>query len=151
MKLLKLTLRLFIYWCVAVIFSGVIVSIFSSFLPPEKYRNFTELYEFNSWSLAYFKLTIQFFVFVGGMMAAPGFILNFFVYFFRKRESGVFSNKLISLIINLIVVSTIMYFYYTLNISRPKDFMYVILPVYAFSVLIWGMIILPGRQKPLLD
>jgi hypothetical protein len=147
MNLIKLTLRLFIYWCVAVIFSAIIVSIFSSFLPPEKYRNFTEFYDFNSHSLVYFKLTIQFFVFVGGLMAAPGFILNFLVYFFRKRESVIFSNKLISLIINLVVVSIIMYFYYTLNISRPKDFMYVIFPAYALSVFIWGIIILPGKQN----
>jgi len=147
MNLLKLILRLFIYWCVAVIFSAVIVSIFSSFLPPDKYRNFTEFYDFNSHSLAYFKLTIQFFVFVGGLIAAPGFILNFLVYFFRRNETGFFSNKLIALIINLSIASTIMYFYYSFNISRPKDFFYVIFPVYMLSVFVWGILILPGRRK----
>jgi hypothetical protein len=147
MNVLKLILRLFIYWCVAVIFSAIIVSIFSSFLPPEKYRNFTEFYDFNSRSLAYFKLTIQFFVFVGGLIAAPGFILNFLVYFFRRKEKGIFSNKLIAMIINLTVASIIMYFYHTFNISRPKDFFYVIFPVYMLSIFVWGILILPGRQK----
>jgi hypothetical protein len=146
MTLFKLILRLFFYWCVAVIFSAVMVSIFSSFLPAEKFRNFNEFYDFNSASLAYFNLTVQFYIFVGSMMVAPGFILNFLVYYFRRNEMGKFSNKLIALVINLTVASVVMYFYYSLNISLAKDFFIVILPVYLFTILIWGVLMLPGRQ-----
>jgi len=143
--LLLLLFKIFIYWVLTVLTAAVIVSIFSAFLPWDKYRNFIQFYSFNYHNLVYLRLTIMFFIFIGGFMAIPGFLINLAIYFVSKRPDNYKIKKIISLAINFLIASTVLYFYYRFNISRTIDLLRVIAPVYFLSILIWGWIILPGK------
>jgi hypothetical protein len=146
MRLLKLIIKFFFYWCVAMFTATFVISVFSCFIPLDKLDTYINYYGFNSYSLIYFELTLLFFLFVSFLMAAPGFIINVLIFYFRKQESKFLSNKILVILINVLIASLILYFYHDLKISRKVDFLSVILPVYMISIILFGFIML--RRKP---
>ncbi len=145
-KELRIILRIILFWAITMLTSAITISIFSAFLPLEKYYNFIEFYQFNYRDLAYFRLTILFYLFVGGIVALPGFICNLAIYFSGFKGAGYKTKKIISIAINLTIAGIVLFFYFRLNISRTTDLITIIAPIYLLAILFWGWIILPGNS-----
>ncbi|MFP4287928.1 MAG: hypothetical protein ACLFQS_01610 [Bacteroidales bacterium] len=145
-KLLILFFRITIYWLVATFFATLLISIFSSFIPFEKLQSFID-YRFDLRSLRYFELTIQFYLFVSFLMAAPGYLINLGIYFFNRNKKNLIKAKYISIVINLLIAGGILIAYNSFNISRQIDLIYIIAPVYLISLVGWAILILPTGTK----
>jgi hypothetical protein len=142
MKTLKLILRIFLYWFVAMFTASLIISVFSCFIPAYKYKSFVEL-GFTTHTLLYFRLTVLFYLFVSFWMAFPGFIINTIIYL--QINGKILSKKMKSFVVNVSIGLIICFLYYYLEISKNTDFFYIILPTYLLSIIIWGILILPGK------
>jgi hypothetical protein len=146
---INIILRIFLYWLVAMSVSTIVISYFSCFYPMESLLSYFQ-YGFYLKFFIYFKITIYFYLFVSFLIGLPGFIINLSIYHFRNKTTDFKLNKLLSIVSNVCVGLIILYFYYSLNISKTHDFLVVILPSYIVSMVVWGIILLPGKANAIL-
>jgi hypothetical protein len=146
---INIILRIFLYWLVAMSVSTIVISYFSCFYPMESLLSYFQ-YGFYLKFFIYFKITIYFYLFVSFLIGLPGFIINISIYLLRNKTTEFKLNKLLSIVNNVCVGLIILYFYYSLNISKTHDFLVVILPSYIVSMVVWGIILLPGKANAIL-
>jgi hypothetical protein len=139
-------MKVFLFWSISMILAALIVSIFSSFVPTYKYNSILE-YGFNHQSLEYFRLTMKFYMFMALLIALPGFLINLIIYLSRSKTGQRKMNKIISIVINVAIALIILFIYHSFNISRSIDFYQVIFPAYVISIILFGILVLPGREK----
>lgn len=145
-KTLNPFFKITLYWFVATFSATLIISIFSGFIPFEKLQSYID-YGFTPRSFRYFELTIQFFLFVSFLMAAPGYLINLGIYFFCRKNKSLFRAKYASIVLNLLIAGGILMLYDSFNISRRTDLIFIIAPIYFISFAGWGILILPSRSR----